>query len=194
LQAAEDEGENKRLTRENEVLRAQIQKIKIAVETPVRSERDERIITNQRRKVHDCGVDLTKVEEDLAKAQAKLAKNAEERTRFVHLLKQKYDRGVTILKGKLNTLENKMVQQTKHFKKEREHCYALIYQLEESVQKLQDQDNTTTQVLEARTQKIGRLLQEKGIIRMRINEIVDYVTMKCHECEDMTRSVFVFLP
>jgi len=46
-----------------------------------------------------------------------------------------------------------------------------------------------TQVLEARSQQIGCLLQEKGVIRMRIKEIADYVAMKCHECEDMTRSM-----
>lgn len=45
-------------------------------------------------------------------------------------------------------------------------------------------------MLEARAQQIGRLLQEKGVIRMRIKEIADYVVMKCHECEDMTKSMF----
>ncbi|XP_070048922.1 uncharacterized protein [Nicotiana tomentosiformis] len=51
LQAAEDEGEKKRLAKENESLRAQIQRMKIAAEAPARSERDEKIITNLRRKV-----------------------------------------------------------------------------------------------------------------------------------------------
>nr|XP_033515449.1 uncharacterized protein LOC117279927 [Nicotiana tomentosiformis] len=82
LQAAEDEGEKKRLARENEALRAQIQRMKIAAETPVRSERDEKIITNLRRKVHDYGFDLTK---------------AEEHARLAHQLKQKYDKEVAIL-------------------------------------------------------------------------------------------------
>lgn len=45
-------------------------------------------------------------------------------------------------------------------------------------------------MLEARSQQIGRLLQEKGVIRMKIKEIADYVAMKCHECEDLTRSMF----
>nr|XP_033512404.1 uncharacterized protein LOC117277092 [Nicotiana tomentosiformis] len=83
-----------------------------------------------------------------------------------------------------------MVQQTKDFKAQREHCYTLISRLEEDIQQLQDQNHTVTHVLEARSQQIGRLLQEKGVIRMRIKEIVDYVAMKCHECEDMTRSMF----
>ncbi|XP_070057481.1 uncharacterized protein [Nicotiana tomentosiformis] len=150
LQATEDEGEKKRLARENEALRAQIQRMKIAVETPVRSERDEKIITNLRRKVHDYGFDLTKAEKDLLNAQAKLAKSAEEHARLAHQLKQKYDKEVAILQKKLVALENEMVKQIKDFKTEREHCYALIYQLQESLQQLQDQNNTDTQVLEAR--------------------------------------------
>ncbi|XP_070037170.1 uncharacterized protein [Nicotiana tomentosiformis] len=137
--------------------------MKIAAETPVRSERDEKIITNLRRKVHDYGFDLTKAERDLLNAQAKLAKSAEEHARLTHRLKQKYDKQVAILQKKLVALENKM---------------------------LQDQNNTDAQVLEARAQQIGRLLQEKGVIRMRIKEIADYVVMKCHECEDMTRPMF----
>nr|XP_009597582.1 cingulin-like [Nicotiana tomentosiformis] len=146
LQAAEDEGEKKRLTRENEALRAQIQRMKIAAETPVRSERDEKIITNLRRKVHDYDFDLTKAERDLLNAQAKLTKSAEEHARLAHQLKQKYDKEVAILQKKLVALENEMVKQIKDFKTEREHFYALIYQLQESMQQLQDQNNTDTQV------------------------------------------------
>lgn len=144
MQEAKDEGENKRLARENEALRAQIHRMKIAAETPVRSERDEKIITNLRRKVHDYGFDLTKAEKDLLNAQAKLAKSAEEHARLAHQLKQKYDKEVAILQKKLVALENEMVKQIKDFKTEREHCYTLIYQLQESLQQLQDQNNTDT--------------------------------------------------
>ncbi|XP_070036403.1 uncharacterized protein [Nicotiana tomentosiformis] len=110
--------------------------MKIVAESPVRSEKDEKIISNLRRKVYDYRADLTKAEEELAKAREKLVKVAEERTRFAHQLKKKYDRGVTILREKLTTLENEMVQQTKDLKTETEHCYAMIYQLEKSMQKL----------------------------------------------------------
>lgn len=46
------------------------------------------------------------------------------------------------------------------------------------------------QVLEACAQQIGRLLQEKGAIKMRIKEIADYAAMKCNECGGMTSSMF----
>ncbi|XP_070053530.1 uncharacterized protein [Nicotiana tomentosiformis] len=190
LQAAEDEGEKKRLVRENEALRAQLRDMRMAAEMPVRSEKDEKLIGKLRMKVHDYAADLTKAERDLLNAQAKLAKGAEEQARLAHQLKQKYDKEVAILQKRMVALENEMVKQTKDFKAEREHCYALIYQLQESMQQLQDQNNTDAQVLEARAQQIGRLLPEKGVIRMRIKEIADYVVMKCHECEDMTSSMF----
>jgi len=45
-------------------------------------------------------------------------------------------------------------------------------------------------VIEARSQQIGCLLQVNGIIRERVRAIVDYIIMKCHECEDMTRTTF----
>ncbi|XP_070010206.1 uncharacterized protein [Nicotiana sylvestris] len=62
--------------------------------------------------------------------------------------------------------------------------------LEEDLQHLQEQNHAATQVLEARSRQIGRLLQEKGIIRERVRRIADYITMKCSACEDMTRSMF----
>ncbi|XP_070028923.1 uncharacterized protein [Nicotiana sylvestris] len=62
--------------------------------------------------------------------------------------------------------------------------------LEEDLQHLQEQNHAATQVLEARSRQIGRLLQEKGIIRERVRRIANYITMKCSACEDMTRSMF----
>lgn len=50
LQATEDEGEKKRLARENEALQVQLREMKIASKTPIRSERDQRIIVNLRQK------------------------------------------------------------------------------------------------------------------------------------------------
>jgi len=72
----------------------------------------------------------------------------------------------------------------------RKYCYALMAQLEGDLQHLQEQNHTTTQVLEARSQQIGCLLQEKGIIREKVRRIADYIVMKCIEYEDMTRSTF----
>ncbi|XP_070017383.1 uncharacterized protein [Nicotiana sylvestris] len=91
LQVAADKGEKKKLAKENEALRAQIQKLKVAVESPVRSDRDEKLIANLRQKVSDYSFDLNKAESELAKAQKQLAKNTDERVRLVKQLRERYD-------------------------------------------------------------------------------------------------------
>ncbi|XP_019254961.1 PREDICTED: uncharacterized protein LOC109233527 [Nicotiana attenuata] len=148
----------KRLVQENKALRAQIQRMKIAAENPAKSRQDEKLINSLRRKVYDYGTDLEKAEEELAKTRSRLAQNAKGRAKFVERLKDRDDKEATVLKKKLTTQENEMAQQAKNFKSEKEHCYALISQLEESMQQLRDQNNADTQVLEARAQQIGRLL------------------------------------
>ncbi|XP_070002359.1 uncharacterized protein [Nicotiana sylvestris] len=190
LQAATDKGEKKKLAQENDALRAQIQEMQIAAKNPVRSAKDEILIGNLRQKVGEYGFDLNKAEGELARARTKLAKNAEERARLVKQLKGKYDNGVVGLNKKIIVLENEMTKQARDFKEEREHYYALMSPLEKDLQQLQEKNHTAEQVLDARSQQIGRLLQEKGIIRERVRRIADYIVMKCNECEDMTRSTF----
>ncbi|XP_070020014.1 uncharacterized protein [Nicotiana sylvestris] len=175
LQVAEDEGEKKRLAKENEALRAQIQKMKVAAENPARSDRDEKLIANLRQKVTDYSFDLNKAENELAKAKKKLAKNADERVRLVKQLRERYDDEVAGLKKRVIAMENKMIKQAKDFKVEREHCYTALAQLEIDLQQLQEQNYAAEQTLRARAQQIGRLLQEKGVTRERIRKITDYI-------------------
>ncbi|XP_070018222.1 uncharacterized protein [Nicotiana sylvestris] len=136
LQVAANEEEKKRLAKENEALRAQIQKLKVAAENPVRSDRDEKLIANLRHKVRDYNFDLNKAESELAKAQKQLAKNADERVRLVKQLRERYDDEVTRLKKRVIATENKMIKQAKNFKVEREHCYTALAQLEIDLQQL----------------------------------------------------------
>ena len=79
---------------------------------------------------------MEKSKVSLARAREQLAKNAEGRAEFVRQLKRRYDGEVTNLKKKLTTPENEMAKQTKSFKTEREHCYALMARLEEDMQQL----------------------------------------------------------
>lgn len=60
----------RRLAKENEAFRAQIQKMKIAAENPTWSVKDEKLIDNLRRKVGEYGFDLKKVDGELAKAKS----------------------------------------------------------------------------------------------------------------------------
>lgn len=105
-------------------------------------------------------------------------------------MKEKYNDEVTGLKKRVIATENKMIKQAKDFKVEREHCYTTLAQLEIDLQKLQEQNQVAERTLEVRAQHIGRLLQEKGVIRERIRNIADYIVIKCQICEDMTRTTF----
>ncbi|XP_070002407.1 uncharacterized protein [Nicotiana sylvestris] len=152
LQAQEAEGERRKLAQENEALRAQVQKMRIAVENPGRSKKDEKLIYSLTQKVRIFGDDLQKTEAELANARAKLAMNAEGRASFVRQLKENYDKGMVSIKKKVNVLENEMAKQARDFKAEREHCYSLMAQLEKYLQQLQEQNHTAEQVLDARSQ------------------------------------------
>ena len=134
LQAATDEGEKKKLTQENEALKAQIRKMKIAARNPERSRADEKLISSLRKKALECQDDLEKSKASLAKVRTQLAKNAEGRAQFVHQMKRKYEGTITNLKRKLTTLENEVAKQAKDFKADRGHCYVLMAQMEEEMQ------------------------------------------------------------
>ncbi|XP_019241565.1 PREDICTED: uncharacterized protein LOC109221545 [Nicotiana attenuata] len=67
VQAAADEGEKKKLAQENEALKAQIQKMRIAARNPERSRVDDRLISGLRKKVLECQDDLEKSEASLAR-------------------------------------------------------------------------------------------------------------------------------
>ncbi|XP_070008103.1 dynein regulatory complex subunit 4-like [Nicotiana sylvestris] len=190
LQKQEAEDEMRRLVRENEALRAQVRQLKIEAENPGRSRKDERLIYNLTQKVRDYEDDLQKAKFELAKARARLAKSFEGRTTFVQQKKERYERGVTGWEKAISNLEGEMAKQAKRFKAEREHCYALMAWLERDLQQLQEQNQVTERTLEARTEQIGRLLQEKGVIREQVKRVANYIAIKCSSCEDMTRSMF----
>ncbi|XP_070009768.1 spindle pole body component 110-like [Nicotiana sylvestris] len=134
LQAAADEGEKKKLTQENEALKAQIRKMKIAARNTERSQADERLISSLKKKDLEYQDDLEKSEASLAKVWAQLAENAKGRTQFVQQMKRKYKGTITSVKRKIVTLENEAAKQTKDFKADREHCYDLMAQMEEEMQ------------------------------------------------------------
>ncbi|XP_070029015.1 uncharacterized protein [Nicotiana sylvestris] len=190
VQAFDDKiQERRRLVRENEALRAQVRQLKIEVENPGRSRKDERLIYNLTQKVRDYEDDLQKAESELA-TQARLAKRAEGRAAFIQQMKERYERGVIGWEKAIGNLEGKMAKQAKKFKVEREHWYALMAWLERDLQQLQEKNQVAKRTLEARTEQIGRLLQEKGIIRERVKRVANYIAMKCSSCEDMTRYMF----
>ncbi|XP_070002507.1 uncharacterized protein [Nicotiana sylvestris] len=130
LHIAADEGKKKRLANENEALRAQIRKMKIAAESTARSDKDEKIIDNLRQKVGEYNFDLKKEESELTRARKQLAENSTEQAHLIKQLREKYDNEVAGLKKRVIITENKMIKQAKDFRVEREHCYTALAQLE----------------------------------------------------------------
>ncbi|XP_070004539.1 uncharacterized protein [Nicotiana sylvestris] len=147
--------------------------MRIAARNPERSRADERLTGSLRKKVLECQDDLEKSEASLAKVRAQLVENAEGWAAFVRQMKRKYEGTIANLKRKQITLENEADKQARNFKADREHCYALMAQMDEDMQQLRNQNHYDTQVLEARNQQIGRLLQEKGIVRERFQYNID---------------------
>ncbi|XP_070002351.1 uncharacterized protein [Nicotiana sylvestris] len=134
VQAAADKGEKKKLAQENEALKAQIQKMKIAARNPESSRADKILISGLKKKALEYQEDLEKSEAGLAKIREKWTKKAEERAWFVQQMKRNYERTITILRRKIATLENEAVKQAKDFKADREHYYDLMAQMEEGMQ------------------------------------------------------------
>ncbi|XP_019260615.1 PREDICTED: uncharacterized protein LOC109238585 [Nicotiana attenuata] len=74
VQAATDGGDKKKLTQENEVLKAQIRQMKIAAKNQERSRYDERLINGLKKQVLECQEELEKSEGNIAKIRAQWAK------------------------------------------------------------------------------------------------------------------------
>jgi len=87
-------------------------------------------------------------------------------------------------------LKQRVFKQVGDFKTEREHCYVAIARLEMDLRQFQELNQVAERTLEARAEKIRRLLQEKGVIKERVRAIAGYITSRCSHCEGMTKSMF----
>lgn len=143
--------------------------------------------------MYDYAANLTKIEKELAKARAKVVQLGEDLENCIRLAlqaKQNYDEEIAGLSKELVILENKMGQQVKYFKIEREHCYNVLNQLEGNSINLQNQRDQALLLVEARKEQIRLMCQNQTITKFRIWEIADYTARKCNKCEDMTKDMF----
>ncbi|XP_070017715.1 uncharacterized protein [Nicotiana sylvestris] len=147
-------GEKNMLAQENEVLRAQVQQMRIAANNQQRSRSDERLIKGLKREIGECRDELKKSEGTIAELRAQWVKRTEERTHYMQQLKKDYEKTIGSLKRKVVTLEDKAVKQAKTFETESEHCYDLLARMEVEIQQLQDQHLQDSHVLEARNNQV----------------------------------------
>ncbi|XP_070005431.1 uncharacterized protein [Nicotiana sylvestris] len=190
VQVATDLGEKNRLAQENEVLRAQIQQIRIAADNQQRSWSDERLIKGLKMEISECRSELENFENTIAGLEAHWAKRTEERNRYLRQLKRDHEQTIANLKRKVATLEDKATKQARTFEAENRHCYDLLAQMEVEIQQWQNQHLQDYRVLKARNYQIERLLIEKGQTRDKIKTIAHAIIRRCLWCEDMTRTTF----
>ncbi|XP_070017865.1 uncharacterized protein [Nicotiana sylvestris] len=191
MQVAADRGETNRLAQENEELRAQIQKLRMAPDKQPRSRSDEQLIKVLKNEVREWRDGLEKSENVMAELKEQWGTRADNRRRYLNQLKCDHEKTVANMKRKVATLEGKAVKQAEDFQIESRHCYDLLAQIEVEVQQLKNQHMQDSQALKTCSDQIKRLLIEKKQARDRIRAISRAIFRRCRACEDMTHATFV---
>ncbi|XP_070017044.1 uncharacterized protein [Nicotiana sylvestris] len=190
LHIAEDEGEKRKLAQENEVLKTEIQEMKIAARSQERSQSDKRLINGLKKKVLEYKEDLEKSKVGLARIQVKWIKKAEEKVRFMQQMKRDYEGNIAILRETISTLKEQIFRQARDARTDRKRYYDLMAQMEKQINEFQDRLLYDAQVPGTRNQQIERLLMERDRIKGRIDDIGHYITIKCLAFEDMSCTTF----
>ncbi|XP_070018044.1 uncharacterized protein [Nicotiana sylvestris] len=138
LHIAADEGERRKLAQENEVLKTQIQEMKIAAISQERSQADKRLINGLKKKVLEYQEDLEKSKAGLVKIQVKWIKKTEEQVRFMQQMKRDY--------------EERIFRQARDAKTDRKRYYDLMARMKKQMNEFQDQLFYNAEVLETRNQ------------------------------------------
>lgn len=102
VQTAADEGYKKNLTQENEMLRAQIQKMRIDADKQQRIRSDERLIQGLNTKFVECRDELKKSEGTIAELQVLWAKRTKDCTQYSPLRTRQPSK-LELLKLKVDT-------------------------------------------------------------------------------------------
>ncbi|XP_070011385.1 uncharacterized protein [Nicotiana sylvestris] len=191
MQVAADRGEKNRLTQENEELRAQIHKLRMALDKQPRSRSDEQLIKGLKNEVREWRDGLEKSENVMAELKVRWGTRADKHCRYLNQLKRDHEKTVANMKRKVATLEGKTVKQVEDFQIESGHCYDLLSQMEVEARQLKNQHIQDSQALKTCSDQIKRLLIEKKQARDRIRAIARAIFRRCRACEDMTHATFV---
>lgn len=84
-----------------------------------------------------------------------------------------------------------MSRQSKEFEAESEHYYNFLNRLEGDVVNLQNHKYGALQLVQDREQQINRLFLDQRDTKTRTQEIADYTSKKCNDCEKMTKAMFL---
>ncbi|XP_070019550.1 uncharacterized protein [Nicotiana sylvestris] len=191
MQVAVDRGEKNRLAQENEALRTQIQKLRMAPDKQPRSRSDEQLVKGLKNEVREWRDGLEKSENVMAELKTQWGTRAYKRRRYLNQLKRDHEKTLANMKRKVATLEVKAVKQAEDFQIKSGHYYHLLAQMEVEVQQLKNQHMQDSQALKTCSDQIKRLLIEKKQARDRIRAIARAIFRRCRAREDMTHATFV---
>ncbi|XP_070011435.1 uncharacterized protein [Nicotiana sylvestris] len=186
VQVATDLGEKNRLTRENEMLRAQIEHMKIDADNRQRSRSDERLIKGLRMEIGECRSESENLENTIAGLEAHCARRTEKRNRYLQQLKRDHEQAIANLKKKVVTLEDRAFEQTRTLGVENKHCHKLLTQMEVEIQQWHNQYLQDSRIITAHNDQIEHLLKEKRQTRDKIKTIAHAIIRRCLRCENMT--------
>ncbi|XP_070008087.1 uncharacterized protein [Nicotiana sylvestris] len=186
MQVDTDLGEKNSLTRENKMLRAQIEQMRIAADNQQRSRSDERLTKGLRMEIGECRSASENLENTIAGLEAHWARRTEKRNRYLQRLKRDHEQTIANLKKKVVTLEDRVVEQTRTFEAENRHCHKLLAQMEVEIQQWQNQYLQDSRIMTARNDQIEPLLKEKRQTRGKIKTIAHAIIRRCLRCEIMT--------
>ncbi|XP_070021858.1 uncharacterized protein [Nicotiana sylvestris] len=161
MQVAADRGEKNRLAQENEELRAQIQKLRMAPNKQPRSRSDEQLIRGLKNEVREWRDGLEESENVMPELKVQWGTRADKHSRYLIQLKRNHEKTIANMKRKVATLEGKAVKQTEDFQIKSGHCYDSLAQMEIKVRQLKNQYMQDSQALKTCSDQIKRLLIEK---------------------------------
>ncbi|XP_070011223.1 golgin IMH1-like [Nicotiana sylvestris] len=168
VQVATDLGEKNRLTQENEMLRAQIEQMRIDVDNQQRSRSDERLIKGLRMEIGECRSESENLENTIAGLEAHWAKRTEKRNQYLQQLKRDHEQTIANLKKKVVTLEDRAAEQARTFEAENRRCHKLLAQMEVEIQQWQNQYLQDSRIFDG---PVVENLIEQGKIVLRDEEV-----------------------
>ncbi|XP_070010046.1 uncharacterized protein [Nicotiana sylvestris] len=191
LQSAAHKGEKNRLTKECEVLKAQIRKMGKEADNQPRSRADKRLIAGLKDQVAECQEDLERSEARTARLRTKWAKGTMARRKRLQQVMRDCELSVKAVKETNSALRERIFKQTQDAQADRRRYYNAITRMERQMEMFQDQLATNTQTLGLKSRQIRQLFAERDDIRGRIDEIGHYIYMKCLACEQMPRKTLL---
>ncbi|XP_070008285.1 uncharacterized protein [Nicotiana sylvestris] len=206
LQAQEAEGENKSLTCENKNLHAQFQKMKKDSEAPMRSWKDQKIITNLLEKMQDYDPILANTEKALGKAKERIIQLNEEAKSNKERQVMRSEEDMAQFKKEKDRLIHSEAQlhaqleEARRYNREHQHADIDIERaqarldqarLRAQLESALDREDRIRDIATTRQQQLQNQDQRLQDFRARIHDLAVYTSQSYVNCQGMDYGRFV---